>query len=73
MYVAMPYFVFMDAMVSCLTHGENTSLIWNPCFLFHCAVLWTNVRMSCVPKLHKEPNDAMVLHMIFRVFCHAPY
>ena len=27
MYVAMPYFVFMDAMVSCLTHGENTFLV----------------------------------------------
>ena len=28
MYVAMPYFVFMEAMVSCLIHGENISHVW---------------------------------------------
>ena len=48
MYVAMPYFVFMEAMVSCLIHSENISHVWNPYFLFHFAVLWARVRMGQV-------------------------
>ena len=32
MYVAMPYFVFLESMVSCLIYGENISHAWNPCF-----------------------------------------
>ena len=32
MYVAMPYFVFMEAMVSRLIHGETTPHVWNSCF-----------------------------------------
>ena len=31
MNVAMLYFVFMEAMVSCLIHDENISHVWNPC------------------------------------------
>ena len=46
MYVAMPYFDLMGAMVSCCMYGENTSHVWNPCFLFHFAVFWAKVRMG---------------------------
>ena len=34
MYVAMLYFVLMEAMVSWLIHSENISYVWNPCCLF---------------------------------------
>ena len=48
MYVAMPYFVFVKAMVSCLIHGENMSHVGNSICLFHFIVLWTNVRLGHV-------------------------
>ena len=30
MYVAIPYFVFMEAMVSWLINGESIHYVWNP-------------------------------------------
>ena len=39
MYVTMPYFVFMEAMVSCLMHGEHISHVLNPCFLLYFAIM----------------------------------
>ena len=30
MYVAMPCFVFMGAMVSWLINGDNITYVWNP-------------------------------------------
>ena len=71
MYVAMPYFVFMEAMVSCLIHGENTSHVCNPCFLFLvCHLVGKGEDGPCVPKLHEESNNTIVLYMIFRVLWH---
>ena len=32
MYMTMPYFVFMEGMVSCLMDVENTSHVWNSGF-----------------------------------------
>ena len=48
MYVAIPYFVFMEAMVSWLIYGENIPYGWNPCCLLHFTVLWARVRMGHV-------------------------
>ena len=48
MYVAIPYFGFMEAMVSWLINGENISYVWNPCWLLHFTVLWGRVRMGHV-------------------------
>ena len=48
MYVAMPHFVFMGAMVSWLINGENISYVWNPCCLLHFTVLLARVRMGHV-------------------------
>ena len=49
MYVAMQYFVFMEAIVSWLINGENISYVWNPCCLLHFPFLWARVRMGHVP------------------------
>ena len=48
MYVAIPYFVFMEAMVSSLINGENIPYVWNPCCLLHLTVSWARVRMGHV-------------------------
>ena len=48
MYVAMPFFVFMVAMVRWLINGENISYVLNPCCLLHCSVLWARVTMGYV-------------------------
>ena len=32
MYVPIAKFVFMEAMVSCMINGEDTSDIWKSCF-----------------------------------------
>ena len=48
MYVARPYFVFMEAMVSCLIYGEIISHVWNPCCIFHFTMLCARVRMGHV-------------------------
>ena len=56
MYVAMPYVFFMEAMVSCLIHGENIFHIWNPCCIFHFTVFWASLRMGHVsPSLMRNP------------------
>ena len=46
MYVAMTYFVFMEAMVSWLINGENISYVFNPCCLLQFTVLLARVRMG---------------------------
>ena len=46
MYVAIPYFAFMEAMVSWLMNGENIPYVWNPCCLLHFTALWAGVRME---------------------------
>ena len=46
MYVAMLYFVFMEAMVSWLINGDNIPYVWNPCCLLHFIILWARVRMG---------------------------
>ena len=62
MYVAMPYFVFMEAMVSWLISGENIPYVWNPCCLFHFTVLWANVRMGHVyPSFARNPMMPLCL------------
>ena len=48
MYVAMLYFVSMQAMVSWLTNGENIPYVCNPCWLLHFTVLRTRVSMGHV-------------------------
>ena len=56
MYVAMPYFAFMEAMVSWLINGENIPYVWHPCCLLHFSVLWANVRMGHVcPSFVRSP------------------
>ena len=73
MYLAMPYFVFMEAMVPCLIHSENASHVWNPYFLFRfCRLVGKGEDGPCVRKPHEEANDAIVLYMIFRVLLHTP-
>ena len=51
MYVAMPYFVFMEAIVSCLIPAENIYHIWNWCFLLSFAIMWARVKLG-----HLCPN-----------------
>ena len=48
MYVAIPYFVFMEAMVSWLINGENIPYVWNACCSLRFTVLWARVRMGHV-------------------------
>ena len=48
MYVAMPYFVFMEAMASWLINGENIPYVWNPWCLLHFTVLSARVTMGHV-------------------------
>ena len=57
MYVAIPYFVFMEAMVSWLINGEIIPYILNPCCLLHFTVLlWARVRMGHVcPRFARNP------------------
>ena len=56
MYVAIAYFVFMEAMVSWLINGENIPYVWNPCCLLHFTVLWARVRMGHVcPSFARNP------------------
>ena len=56
MYVAMPYFVFMEAMVSWLINREHIPYVWSPCCLLHFTVLWARVRMGHVcPSFTRNP------------------
>ena len=56
MYVAIPYFVFMEAMVPWLINRENIPYVWNPCCLLHFTVLWARARMSDVcPRAASNP------------------
>ena len=56
MYVAIPYLVFMEAMVSWLINGENIPYVWNPCCLLRFTVLWARVRMGHVcPSFARNP------------------
>ena len=56
MYVGMPYFLFMEAMVSWLITGENSSYVWNACCLLHFTVLWARVMMGNVcPSFARNP------------------
>ena len=56
MYVAVPYFPFMEAMVSWLINGENIPFVWNPCCLLHFTVLWARVRIDHVcPSFARNP------------------
>ena len=56
MYVATPYFGFMEAMVLWLISGENVSYVWNPCCLPQFTVLWARVRMGRVcPSFARNP------------------
>ena len=70
MYVAIPYFVFMEAMVSWLISGENIPYVWNPCCLLHFTVLWARVRMGHVcPSFTRNPM--MPLYFICFSLCSA--
>ena len=68
MYVAFPYFVFMEAMVSWLINGENIPYVWNPCCLLHFTVLWARVGMghSCSSFAR---NPMMPLRFMCFPFC----
>ena len=56
MYVDIPYFVFMKAMVSWLINGESILYVWNPCCLLHFTVLWARVGMGHVcPSYARNP------------------
>ena len=46
MYVAIPYVVFMEAIVSCWIHAEIIYHIWNPCFLLYFAIMWARVKLD---------------------------
>ena len=35
MYVALPYVMYMEAMVSFLIHVESIPPVWKPCFLLY--------------------------------------
>ena len=64
MNVAIPYFVFMEAMVSWLINGENIPYVWNPCCLLYFTVLWARVRMG-----HVCPSFARVPMMPLCFIC----
>ena len=64
MYVAIPYFVFMEAMVSWLINGENIPYVWNLCCLLYFTVLWARVRMG-----HVCPSFARVPMMPLCFIC----
>ena len=67
MYVAMHYFVLT-------LHVENISHVWNLGFSIPFCHLVGGVEDGlCVARLHEEPNDAIVVYMIFLVLCHTPY
>ena len=68
MYVAMPYLVFMESMVSWLINGENISYAWNPCCLLPFTVLWANVRMGHVCSSFSR-NPLMPLYFICFFVC----
>ena len=72
MYVAMPYFVFMEAMVSWLINGENILYVWNPCCLLHFTVLWARVRMGHVCPIFAR-NPMMPLCFICFSLCVAKH
>ena len=56
MYVAIPYFVFMEAMVSWLSNGGNIPYVWNPCCLLHSTFLSAGLRMGHVcPSFARNP------------------
>ena len=53
MYVTIPYFVFMEAMVSWLINDENIPYVWNACCSLRFSILWARVRMG-----HVSPSFA---------------
>ena len=68
MYVAMPYFVFMEAMVSWLIYGETMSYVWNLYCSLRFTVLWARVRMGSVcPSFAR--NSMMPLCFICFSYC----
>ena len=65
MYVAMPYFVFMQAIVSWLINGENICYVWNPSCVLRFTVSWARVRMGHVcPSFARNP----MMPLCFRCF-----
>ena len=82
MYVAIPYFVFMEAMMSWLIYREGIPYVWNPCCLLHFIVLWARVRMGHVcPSFARNPmmplcftcfSLCVPIHLMDRIdLCHA--
>ena len=62
MYVAIPYFVVMEAMVSWLIIGENIHYVWNPCCFLHFTIMWARVRMGHVcPSFARNPMMPLCL------------
>ena len=48
MYVAMPYFVLMEAMVSCFIYDESIFHFWTQCSLFHFVIIPPLVQTRCL-------------------------
>ena len=71
MYVAMPYLVFMEAMVSGLINGSNIPYFRKPCCLLHLTVLWARVRMGHLcPSFARNPTMPLCLYAFL---CVLPY
>ena len=70
MYVAMLYFVFMEAMVPCLIQGENILFLEPMLFTPFYRLVGRGKDGPCVSKLCEEPNEAIVFYMLLFVFCH---
>ena len=68
MYVAIPYFVFREDMVSWLINGENILYVWNPSCLLHFPVLWARVGMGHVCSSFAR-NPVMPLSFICFSLC----
>ena len=68
MYVAIPLFVFMEAIGSWLINGENIPYVWNPFCLLHFTVLWAKVRLPHVRRRFAR-NPIMPLCFICFSFC----
>ena len=69
MYVAMPYFVFMEAMVSWLINGENIPYVWNPCCLLHFTVLWARIMMGHVCPSFARNSMVPLCYICFIFMC----
>ena len=74
MYLAMPYFVFIGAMVSCLIHFETASHVWKPGFSISLShLVYDDEDGPCLANLHEEPSDVIVFYMIIRVLFNLHY